>query len=823
MPGLPVSAGLTVLAVRLGSMSSRGGGSKVYSLAMFVVVSVVCGLFVAGMGIPFAALTTGTLKTASDNLQNIPTDLTVPQQSQASKLLLSDGSVLATFFDQNRQYVTLDQISPLMQKAQLAIEDHRFFDNGAIDLQGVMRAALGNVASGGVSSGGSTLTQQYIKQVRIQIAEENNDQAAIADAQSQTFGRKILEMRYAVALERTLTEKLGSQEAAKKAILERYLNIAYYGDGAYGVQAAARHYFSVDAKDLDLAQSAMLAGLVQSPSDTDPVNHPDAAVARRNVVLDTMLKWDQESAWFQGAPQLTQEEVDAAKATGFDASKVSTNNPGCTASKYPFVCQYAENILLGDQMTSLGSDQDARKRALNRGGLTIQTDIDPASQDAAQSAISKIISPSDPVVSVAVMTDPKTGLIRAMAQSKPVMGSNAAAGETYYNYAVGTDQGGAAGFQAGSTFKAFVAAAAIDQGFIPEKTIYNAPATKNWDGQTFKDCTGPFTLDTNGAGWNVSNSWKYGQMNMLTGMALSVNNYWVQLEQDVGICSAIKMAEAAGMQLGDGGSLQDYQRVPSFTLGALNVTPLSMAQAYATFANRGVRCDPIILASVKNSEGASLAVPQGNCKQVIDPVTADGVNYVLQQVLNSGGTGYASRVAGSYAQAGKTGTAGSTDTESAVWFNAYTPDLEGVAMISVDTGNDYWSGRSQTLTGLTVSSGKTLQGNSTTESGGIWNSMMTSELPRIPNSANSKFAAFAAKNSTMPSNFSGLSSSSSSSTTAGSGSTSTSTASARAAYNGDAQTTTGTAVAAVDQTVATAPSAGSSTIVQPARSATIGG
>ncbi|WP_091970555.1 transglycosylase domain-containing protein [Propionibacterium cyclohexanicum] len=808
-------------------MSSRGGGSKVYSLAMFIVVSVVCGLFVAGMGIPFAALTTGTLKTASDNLQNIPTDLTVPQQPQASKILLSDGSVLATFFDQNRQYVDLDQISPLMQKAQLAIEDHRFFINGAIDFQGILRAALGNVATGGVSAGGSTLTQQYIKQVRIQIAEDNNDKEAIAEAQSQTIGRKILEMRYAVALEKTLTAKLGSTQAAKNAILERYLNIAYYGDGAYGVQAAARHYFSVDAKDLNLAQSAMLAGLVQSPSETDPVNHPDAAVARRNVVLDTMLKWDNEGVWFHGAPQLTQQEVDAAKATGFDASKVSTNNPGCTASKYPFICQYAENVLLSDQMSSLGSDQDARKRALNRGGLIIRTDIDPLTQDAAQNAIASIIAPTDPVVSVAVMTDPKTGLIKAMAQSKPVMGSNAAAGETYYNYAVGTDMGGAAGFQAGSTFKAFVAAAAIDQGFIPDRTIYNAAATRNWDGQVFKDCTGSFQLDTNGQGWTVSNSWKYGQMNMLVAMAQSVNNYWVQLEQDVGICSAIKMAEAAGMRLGSGGSLEDYQRIPSFTLGALDVTPLSMAEAYATFANRGVRCDPIILASVTNPDGTTLAVPQANCQQVIDPVTADGVNYTLQQVLKPGGTGYASRVQGSYDQAGKTGTAGSTETESAVWFNAYTPDLEGVAMISVDTGNNYWNGRPQTLTGLTVASGRTLHGNSTTESGGIWNSMMSAELPRIPNSGNSRFTAYAPKNSTMPSNYSGLRTSPGSGSAPSSGNTvapaSSSTASARAAVRPDDRATAGTAVAAIDAQPATTPSAGSASTSRPGRDAAIGG
>lgn len=782
---------------------------------MFVIVSAICGLFVAGMAIPYAAVVTSTLKTASDNLQNVPADLTVPQQSQGSKILLADGTTLATFFDQNRQYVTLDQISPMMQKAQMAIEDHRFLTNGAIDLQGVLRAALGNVAHGGVSAGGSTLTQQYIKQVRIQIAMDNNDQQAIAEAQSPTLGRKVLEMRYAVALERNLAKQLGSQEAAKKAILERYLNIAYYGDGAYGVQAAARHYFGVDAKDLDLAQSAMLAGLVQSPSETDPVNHPEAAIARRNVVLDTMLKWDSEDVWFEGLPQLTQQEVDAAKATPFDASKVTSNNSGCTASKYPFICQYAVNVLLSDQMKSLGTDQDARKNALYRGGLTIKTDIDPQTQDTAQTSIGKIIAPTDPVVSVAVMTDPKTGLIKAMAQSKPVMGSNNAAGETYYNYAVGTDLGGGTGFQAGSTFKAFVAAAAIDQGFIPEKTIYNAPTTKNWDGQTFKDCQGNFTLSSGSGGWTVSNTWKSGTMNMITAMAQSVNNYWVQLEQQVGICSAIKMAEATGMQLGTGGSLEDYQRIPSFTLGALNVTPLSMAQAYATFANRGVRCDPIILASVTNSQGANVAVPQANCKQVIDPVTADGVTQTLQAVLNPGGTGYASRVQGSYDQAGKTGTAGSTDTESAVWFNAYTPDLEGVAMISVDNGNDYWSNRSQTLTGLRVASGRVLQGNSTTESGGIWNSMMSAELPRIPNSANSRFQAYVPKSNTMPSNYNGLQATSGSS--GGSSATSTSTASARAAYQpDDGATPAGAAVAAVNQPVAVAPDATSSATVKPA-------
>ena len=169
---------------------------------------------------------------------------------------------------------------------------------------------------------------------------------------------------------------------------------------------------------------------------------------------------------------------------------------------YTSICQYTENVLLSDQMSSLGADRDARKRALYRGGLKIQTVVEPDAQDAAQSAITALVKPTDPVVSVAVMTDPKTGLIKAMAQSKPVMGTNTDAGETYYNYAVGQDMGGAEGYQAGSTFKAFVAAAAISEGFIPSQTYYNAPATKNWEGTTFKNCDGNFVFKSgDGQGW----------------------------------------------------------------------------------------------------------------------------------------------------------------------------------------------------------------------------------------------------------------------------------------------------------------------------------
>ncbi|RLP09802.1 transglycosylase domain-containing protein [Propionibacterium australiense] len=727
-------------------MSDRQSGARVNSMLTFLLVSVVCGVVVAGMWMPFAGVASAGTKTVAANLQNVPADLTVPQQAEGSKVLLADGSTLAEFYDQNREYVALDQISPMMQKAQLAVEDHRFYSHGAIDLQGVLRAFAGNVAGGDISGGGSTLSQQYIKQVRIQLAQEKNDAEAEAAAQEATLSRKILEMRYAVALEEQLTSQLGSLKAAKDQILERYLNISYYGDGAYGVQAAAQHYFGIDASELNLEQSAMLAGLVQSPSQTDPVNNTKAGIERRNVVLDQILRWDQEGVWFEGLDQLTQEQVDAAKATGFDPSRVVEDSSGCTAARYPFICQYVENVLLSDEMSELGATRDDRQRTLYRGGLTIQTVINPATQDAAQNAISNLVSPTDPAVSVAVMTDPKTGLIKAMAQSRPVMGDNAEAGETYYNYAVDESMGGADGYQAGSTFKAFVAAAAIDQGFIPDRTIYNAPATKNWAGTTFRGCNGDFSLVDS---WQVSNSWKTGSMNLNTAMAYSVNNYFVALERDAGVCASVRMAEKVGMKLAsnDGTTLEDYGDVASFTLGALNVTPLSMAEAYATFANRGVHCDPIILSSIKTENGTEVPVPSANCQQVIDENTADGVNSVLKSVLQSGGTGYSQRLSGDYDQAGKTGTAGSTATESAVWFNAYTPDLEGVAMISVDSGDDYWTGRSKTLTGLQLANGTYLSGNSTTESGGIWRSMMSAEIGTITNP--SSFAGYTPKSSTQ--------------------------------------------------------------------------
>ena len=702
-------------------MASRGKASTAYSLMMFLLVSVLSGLLVAGMAVPLIAIGAGTARTAAIGINELPAEFTAPPQAQASRVLLADGTELARFYDENREYVTLDQISDHMQKAQLAIEDHRFFQHGPIDLIGTTRAAISNFV-GNSTSGGSTLTQQYVKLVRVQIAQEAGDDEAVAAAREVSIARKIIEMRYAIAVENELT---------KDEILERYLNIAYYGSGAYGVQAAAMRYFGVNASDLTIAQSAMLAGLVQNPSETDPIQNTYVALDRRNVVLNRIAQLDSEDpGWYRGQDPYSEEELSEAKATGFDRSAVVDLAGGCANSRYPFLCDFVERTLLSDDMSSLGSTREARYNLLRRGGLTIQTLIDPTSQDAAQSSVSAMVGASDPVLAVSVLIDPATGAIISMAQSRPVMGDNSSAGETYYNYAVSNEMGGAEGFQAGSTFKTFTLAAALSQG-VPTSTKFVATSRMQFQGQTFRACSGPFTLTESYAPTNVTIN---GLMDMVQATNWSVNTYFIQLIRDAGICKTVQIAQNVGVEASmnvDGGGNDliadwhmDYN--PSFTLGVTDITPLSMAVAYATFANRGVRCDPIIVTKVTNGNDEELAIPDGNCRQVIEPEVADGVNSLLRGVMTSG-TGTSARVPGNWDQAGKTGT---TDNSEALWMAGYTTNLAGVTVLAVDKAHSYWGGGYRTVEGIRMpESGTWLTGGSASL---LFRQVMAPALANLP-------------------------------------------------------------------------------------------
>lgn len=695
-------------------------GNKAYSLLLFLAVSVLSGVLVAGLAVPLAAVAAGVTRDMAVALRSVPTDLAIPQQNEGSVLLMADGSALTTFYDENREYVPLDQIAPVMQQAQIAIEDHRFYEHGAIDVQSVVRAALGNLAGGDISGGGSTLTQQYIKQTRIQIC--NGEETCEAEAQAPTMKRKILEMRYSIALERQLT---------KDEILERYLNIAYYGDGAYGVQAAARHYFNKNAIDLTLAEAAMLAGLVQNPGQSDPVNNLDAALERRQAVLDAMVR-------YQG---LSQEDADEAAQAGFDPSQVQYTQNGCPGSRYPFICDYAERILTSEQMPALGSDSESRMRTLRRAGLTITLHIDPWHQDVAQEAVSSVVGPEDAAIAVADVVDPTTGYIVAMAQSRPEWGEGP--GQTAYNYSVANQWGGDDGFAFGSTFKTWTAAAAIQQGHFPDTTYFSVRKTQNWQGQIFRGCgdddafpSGPYTT-TNAVGGQDK-----GSFNMVTGMMWSVNNYFIELEKKVGPCAAVDMARRAGVELalpvadenGMGDELTDWNYIPSFTLGSPMVTPLSMATGYGTFANRGVRCNPILLASVVNRDGQELPVPSADCQQVIDPAVADGVNYVLHRTHVSG-LSSSVQVYNNIDQASKTGT--SDNAVSASAFVGYTPTLSAAVIVGGDKANQNWintppQARNVLSIPLTPLGGIGLGGRYPGHSGIMWTPIMKAYMDGQP-------------------------------------------------------------------------------------------
>lgn len=692
-------------------------GSRAQALLALLVVSVLIGVLSAGLVMPGVGVATTTARGMAEGLGELPAELETPPQAERSTLLLADGSLLATFYEENRIYVPLSEIAPVMQQAQLAIEDHRFYEHGPIDLVGTLRAFLRNSA-GGSTQGGSSITQQYVKMVQIENAIATGDEEGVREAQEKSYARKIQEMRYAIALEQRLT---------KDEILERYLNIAYYGDGAYGVESAARHYFGKSAKDLELAEAAMLAGLVQSPDAYNPRLRTEDAVQRRNVVLSRYA-------------QVYPDQGDAALAameTAFDPNRITPTRNGCAASPYPFVCEYARRELLSSP--ALGTSEDERQKLLDRGGLTIRTTVDPSVQRAAQEAVNDIVEPQDPVLGTMVMVKPGTGEVVAMAQSRPQMGSGP--GQTFYNYNASGAMGGAEGYQAGSTFKIFTLAAAMERG-MPTNKSYPATSPMEFRGTRFTSCDGPFVLREP---WKVENSTRSApSMDLQTATNWSVNTYYVQLIRDAGICNSTKMAQKTGVEMATGEDIVEMMSYnPSFVLGVAEVTPVSMAESMATFASGGIHCDARIIASMSTVDGKPLAIPTSTCERVVDEETASKVNQVLKGVALNG-TARPAAISGISDQAGKTGT---TDSNQAVWLVGYTPELAGVSMIAIDKTNPYWENRRKSLKNIRLpASGTYLTGSGSGDAGRIYKDSMTAGLkgkPRTPFSAAKDFETVA--------------------------------------------------------------------------------
>ncbi|MET9023839.1 penicillin-binding protein [Actinopolymorpha sp. NPDC004070] len=629
---------------------SRTHGERgfVSQILLFVGISALTGALVAGLAVPFAGLLGLSSQSATDAFENMDGNLESPPLPERSRVLAADGSVMATFYDQNRVEVPLKRVAQSMQSAMVAIEDARFRQHGPLDIQGTMRAFVRNQQSGGVSQGGSSITQQYVKQVLFENAQTPEEKAQVIE---DSYGRKLQELRYAVELEKKMT---------KDEILGKYLNIVYFGDGAYGIESAARHYFSTTAAKLTVPQAALLAGLVRDPNNVNPVADAKAALNRRNLVLSRMATLGMIS------PKVYQD----ARATPLGL-KMNKTPRGCYYSKYPFFCDYVEQLLLHDP--NLGKTRDQRRQMIDQGGLTIQTTLDPKAQAAAEKAVHESVHPTDGAIGAVSMVEPGTGYIKAMAQSR---GYGQGKGNTFINLNVPQKYNGTLGYQPGSTFKPFVLAAAIKQGI---------PITKSFPSPQSTTITGPVKTCPGGRPgavtepWNVSNSTSAGSTStMISGATHSVNTFFAELEKVTGICDPATIAAKMGAVRADGKPLQ---QVKPFTLGVNEIAPVSMAEAYATFAARGLHCNAIPITEVTDRAGNQVKVQGPDCKQVLPRDVADGVNYVLRQVIDGpdpGRTGADMHLDGRQA-AGKTGT---SEDRIGVWFMGYTTNMAAASVIT---------------------------------------------------------------------------------------------------------------------------------------------
>ncbi|HKE49961.1 MAG TPA: penicillin-binding protein, partial [Actinomycetes bacterium] len=616
-------------------------------IPVFIVASVAAGGLVAALLVPFIGAAGFAAKKASSHFQDLPHELTPPLLPQSSRILDKNGKQIATFYSENRRSVPLDKISPLMQKAVIAIEDERFYEHNGVDLRSVSRAVFANLSSGTVEEGASTLTMQYVRNILVEQA--GNNEQKVGEARAETAARKIQEIRYAIALEK---------ELSKQQILEGYLNTVYFGAGTYGVEAAAKHYFSTTASKLTLAQSALLAGILPAPAAYDPTkaDSRSLAKARRNLVLDRMVHLKMISPWVG-------ERTKEAKIR----LKISKTKNGCYSTDYPLFCDYVMQILRTNR--AFGKTPQARLALLERGGLTIRTTMDPKAQRSAQRAISNHVYTTDKVAAAIAMVEPGTGAVRALAQSRP-FGYNKKRGQNSVNYTVDLADGGSRGFQTGSTMKAFTTAAALQEGVRGTHSIfspYRLPVTKL---DMIRACNGGKVFPEWPDG-DVTNfdTFENGDYTLRTGLEMSVNTYFVQLTDEIGLCPIVKMAKAAGVHRADGKKLKELY---SFTLGTNEIAPLTMANAYATFAARGMHCDTYAILTVTDRFGEKLRVPKSECERIISPRIADTTTALLTGVMTNG-TGRGVQLAGR-PSAGKTGTA---EDLSALWFVGYTPQLAG--------------------------------------------------------------------------------------------------------------------------------------------------
>jgi penicillin-binding protein 1A len=527
----------------------------------------------------------------------------------------ADGSLLGSIpAERNREPVPMKRMSFWLPKATIAVEDKRFYQHGGIDYVGILRALWADVSAGKVVEGGSTITQQLVRNMYT--------------GREKTFDRKVKEACLAIKL---------ADRWSRPKILQTYLNTVYYGNHAYGVEAAAETYFSRQAKNLNLAQAALIAGLPQAPSIYDPLHNPKAAIVRRTEVLKAMLE----------------EQAITRRQYRWAVRQPLRLKPGrlYTRIKQPYFFSYVIDQL----------EQVYGANVVREGGLRVYTTIEPKLQYDANVAIRETLNePNDPAAAI-VSVEPGTGAIRAMTAVIPGNKHN------QFNLAAQSAR------QAGSTFKTFVLAAAIEKGIDPDTTYYTSAP--------FTCTTGPWCADDYKAGkpWTVStyDHTYAGTISVTSATLRSDNTVYAQLTLDVGPDKVWRLAKSLGVHL-------TQKPVASIGLGALSVSPLDMAAAYATFASGGIYAKPtgirrVILPNGKLDKTAGWGKPQ--TKRVLPEGVAWKVNQVLaQNALYGTGAGSGD---GTHPNAGKTGT---TTDHADAWFDGYTRDFSTVVWMGYPRG-----------------------------------------------------------------------------------------------------------------------------------------
>jgi len=540
---------------------------------------------------------------------------------ETSRVLAADGSVLADLHaEQDRDVVDLARIPQVLRDAVIATEDSRFYEHGGVDSRAIARAFVENAREGRVTQGGSTITQQLAKNAVV--------------GSDRTLERKLEEAGVAIQLERQFT---------KDEILERYLNTVYFGNGAYGVQTAAQRYFGVDVEEVTLAQAALLAALLKAPASYDPYRHPEAAQQRRDLVLGLMAAQDYVTARQRG------------RAERQDLGVRPVDHTQRWQAPY-FVDHVLDELQHHPAFGALGADPAARADTLFRGGVTVETTLDPDWQEAAEDAVTATLTKRRDPHAAVVAIDPQTGAIRALVGGRDYGDAD----NPFSQFNLATD----GRRQPGSTFKQLVLATALAQGHTLDDEY---DASRRVVVPPLPGEPQPYPVT------NYDNR-DYGRMTLRDATAWSVNVVYAQLIAEVGPAQVVETARAAGIRT-------PLQPLRSLALGAQEVSPMEMASVQATLAAGGVYRRPTAVERITAADGTVLYQRRdSDGTQAIEPAVAYLTTEALRAVVEQG-TGHSAHL--QRPVAGKTGT---SQRGADAWFAGYTPDMAAAVWVGFPQG-----------------------------------------------------------------------------------------------------------------------------------------